>query len=63
MNYDENFMAIAQTPALHRVMLMYNCYLSHFKNIVELHSILLALTCSCTLILASSNIEFIADCQ
>ena len=33
------------------------------KNIVELHSILLALTCSCTLILASSNIELIADCQ
>lgn len=24
MNYDENFMAIAQTPALHGVMLMYN---------------------------------------
>lgn len=32
MNYDENFMAIAQTPALHGVMLMYNCYLSHFKE-------------------------------
>ena len=44
-------------------MLMYNCYFSHFKNIVELHSILLALTCSCTLILAPSNIELIADCQ
>ena len=23
---------IAQTPALHGVMLMYNCYLSHFKE-------------------------------
>lgn len=32
MNYDENFMAIAQIPALNGVMLMYNCYFSHFKE-------------------------------
>ena len=32
-------------------------------SFMTLHSILLGLTSSCTLILASSNIELIADCQ
>ncbi len=36
---------------------------SHFKNIVELHSVFLALTCSCALILVSSGIKFISNGQ